>query len=356
MRNRTVTESPTVARPGSGVISKLWRFQSGAWAAAGAAAAASPIARYVPLTSHLSLLTSHRPSPRQRPFPPAEEREEPLAIGLARVQAEQVGAALLDRARELGVEPGDLGPHRIPHARTGCIHPAPGAGLRVLKRHRPHVGQLPLARVYQLHGDDVVTPGEPAEHGAPAVGEEVGDEEEHRAAPEQRLQGEQAAGQVGAAPGRLVPEQLADDAQHLAPALAWQHVALQPVGEERGPDPVVVPGGGEGEHGADLDREGALGPAPRAEGAGRAVVHGEKDGELALLEEALDVGRAQARGDVPVDHADVVARLVLAYLGELHAAAPEGARVFAGDDVADQMSGRDLDPPDLGGDFLGTHG
>src|SRR5512143_1741383 len=109
MRNRTVTESPTVARPGSGVISKLWRFQSGAWAAAGVAAAAtlSPSAIRAPLISRLSLRTSHRPSPRQCPFPSPEERQEPLAVRLAGVQAEQIRAALLHRARELGVELGD---------------------------------------------------------------------------------------------------------------------------------------------------------------------------------------------------------------------------------------------------------
>ena len=93
-----------------------------------------------------------------------------------------------------------------------------------------------------------------------------------------------------------------------------------------------------------------------AEPAGGAPVHHEQHGELALLEVALDEGRAEPGGDVPVDGADVVAGLVLAHLGELHAAAAERARVFARDDVPHEVAGGDLEPPDLARDFLGRHG
>src|SRR5262249_23187064 len=82
----------------------------------------------------------------------------------------------------------------------------------------------------------------------------------------------------------------------------------------------------------------------------------EQDRELALLEIPLDVRGPQARGDVPIDGAHVVARLVLAHLGELDPAAAKGARVFPRHDVAHQVAGGDLDPPDLARGLLGRHG
>ena len=82
------------------------------------------------------------------------------------------------------------------------------------------------------------------------------------------------------------------------------------------------------------------------------MVDHEQHGELALLEVALHVGRAEPGGDVPVDGADVVARLVLAHLGELDPAAAERAGVLAGHDVAHEVAGGDLDPPHLARDLL----
>ena len=86
------------------------------------------------------------------------------------------------------------------------------------------------------------------------------------------------------------------------------------------------------------------------------MVGHEEHGELALLEIALDVGRAEAGGDVPVDGADVVAGLVLAHFGELDPAAAERAGVLAGHDVAHEVAGGDLQPPHLARDLLRTHG
>ncbi len=232
----------------------------------------------------------------------------------------------------------------------------PGTGLRVRQRHQTHVGQLALARIDQLHRNDVVTPSEAAEHGLPAFGKEVGDQKEHRPPAEQRLELGEATGQIGAPRRRLVGQQLADHAQDLSAPLARRNVALQVIGKKRRTHPVVAARGRECQHRADLHRQRALGAPPGAECAGRAVVHGKENGELTLLQEPLDIGGAEAGGDVPVDGTDVVARLVLAHFGELDAAPAKGARVLPGHDVADEVPGRDLDPPDLGGDLLGVHG
>jgi hypothetical protein len=87
-----------------------------------------------------------------------------------------------------------------------------------------------------------------------------------------------------------------------------------------------------------------------------AGVHHEEHRKLTLLEVPFDVGRSQTSGDVPVNGPDVVPRLVLADLGELHPPAPERAGVLACNDVAHEVAGGDLEPPDLSHDLVGAHG
>src|SRR5262249_12726028 len=101
----------------------------------------------------------------------------------------------------------------------------------------------------------------------------------------------------------------------------------------------------------DLALELALG----AELAGAREVDEEEDRQLALLDVFLDVRVAHARGDVPVDGADVVAELVLADFGELHPAPLEYGVVFPGHRLVDQAVGADLDPPDLPEYLRGQH-
>ena len=67
----------------------------------------------------------------------------------------------------------------------------------------------------------------------------------------------------------------------------------------------------------------------RAEVHRRAQVQQEPGRDLAVLDVLAHVRRVHARGDVPVDVADVVPGLVLAQVGEVHAVAVEQAAVVA---------------------------
>ena len=156
------------------------------------------------------------------------------------------------------------------------------------------------------------------------------------------------------APARSVPrpdglarEQVAHDAQGVVAAAARGHVALDAVGEQHGADPVVVGDRREGQHRRELRRVVALQEVLRAELLGAGHVHQEQQREVALLHELLHVGRAHARGDVPVDGAHLVAGGVLAHLGELHAAALEDGVVRPPDPGLEDRLRPDLDPPDL---------
>jgi hypothetical protein len=67
---------------------------------------------------------------------------------------------------------------------------------------------------------------------------------------------------------------------------------------------------------------------PRAEQAGTAEIHDQHQGQFALLDEFFDERMVHARGDVPINGADVIAGLVFPDLVEIHALALEDAVVL----------------------------
>ena len=180
-----------------------------------------------------------------------------------------------------------------------------------------------------------------------AAVEEVGEQEAHHPAPRHPPEVFEGAVEVGAAALGAEGEDLADHPPDVAPPLLRRDEQLDAVGEDHQPDPVVALDGGVGEHRRHLRGHFVLELGAAAERARRRDVDQQHHGQLALLAVLLDVGEAGAGGDVPVDRADVVARLVLAHLLELHAAPLEGALVLAGEDVGDQPLGADLDRLDL---------
>ena len=186
--------------------------------------------------------------------------------------------------------------------------------------------------------------------------EEVGEHHHGGPAPQERLEELQGRLEVGGAPLRLVGEHLADHLQRLPAAAPGREEPLHLVGVERCPDPVAMPGGGQGQDGGHFGGQLPPGPLHGPEAARGAHVDQQQQGQLPLLVEALDEGGAEPGGDVPVDGPDVVAGEILPHLGELDPAAAEGAGVVARDEVPDQLPGRQLDPLDLPEQFRRGHG
>jgi hypothetical protein len=126
--------------------------------------------------------------------------------------------------------------------------------------------------------------------------------------------------------------------------------------EQEESDPVPVSRRGEGDQGTGFRRGLPLlaGAAPERERAGEVDRHDDR--QLALLVESLDEGAADAGGDVPIDGADVIARYVLAHLGELQAVSAEGAPVGAREDLLDRPPAPDRETADLREELGGDHG
>jgi hypothetical protein len=206
------------------------------------------------------------------------------------------------------------------------------AGLGVLHRHQADVGQVHLERVEQAHRRHLVALRELAEGAFPARrADEVGDDEDRRAALDRALRRQQQLAQVGRAAGALGrarrhPLQQVEDVD--AAAARRQH-GVDVVAVEEGADAVAVAREQARQHGDELARDGALGEAVGAEVDARREVDQEPRRELAVLGELAHVRRLQPRRDVPVDVADVVVVLVLAQVGEVEAGAAHQRAVVA---------------------------
>src|SRR5438093_17896 len=109
---------------------------------------------------------------------------------------------------------------------------------------------------------------------------------------------------------------------------ARRHKAFDAIGEGDEADLVVVADGTEGEDGRHLCGDFTFLLLFRAELMTAAAIDDEHHSQLAFLDKTFDERMAHARGDVPVDGADVVAGLIFADFLEGNAGALEDAVVL----------------------------
>src|ERR1700733_684229 len=140
-----------------------------------------------------------------------------------------------------------------------------------------------------------------------------------------------------------VVENIAHDAQHVAPAFLGRQITFYAVRIEQQTHLVAVADRGKRQQAGKLRGQIAFAQARRSEISGCADVHQQQDREFALLGEFLDERPAGARRDIPVDGSHFIARAVFAHFVEVHAAALEYRLVGAGQAVVDHAARADLE-------------
>ena len=173
--------------------------------------------------------------------------------------------------------------------------------------------------------------------------EEVGDYEDDVAF--LRDVGEQVGDARDLSPraSRLGEQELTNKVQQMVATPAGRKELADAIREQHEADAVVVVKRRYREQRGHVSRQLALGDGRRPEPRARADVDREEDVELALLAEFLDVGNVHPGGDVPVDRADIVSRLVLADLLEIESGAPEDAAIRANERLVREDARLDLD-------------
>ncbi len=176
---------------------------------------------------------------------------------------------------------------------------------------------------------------------------EIGDEENDRASGDDVVQVIERQARQRAAALRLEIKNLADQTQRVRAAFLRRNEKLDLIREENEPDLVVVSDRAEGEEAGDFRRELALRLRDAAEISRSADIDHQHDRQLAFLGEFLHEGVAETRGHVPIDRANLVARLVFADVLKIHPAPFEDAVVIAREGRLDETLGLDLEGPDF---------
>ncbi len=208
-------------------------------------------------------------------------------------------------------------------------------GHRVVARPR----QLGFQRVGALDGGQLGVLGqfEQVFPGAlPGGAAEIADHEQAAAGPRDTAQVGQhrcKAGVIGrAVAGQGVVEagDLGQQGQHGLAAAPRADFPVAGIVEDETADPVAAVEGAPGQQARQLARQYRFETVAGAEEHAAALVDHHQHGAFPLLAKQLGVRIAGARGDAPVDRADIVTGLVGADLLEIDAAAPEVGLVGPG--------------------------
>ena len=226
---------------------------------------------------------------------------------------------------------------------AACVDDHLMTRFRVYHLDQSHIGQRLCSLVVHLDGHHVVlavADGQRLQEVFPLI--EVAQQEGCAAALDGTRQKLHSHTDVRAAAVRLEVNQLADDVQDMLASLFRRDVFFYLVREEDDANLVVVLDGTERQRGSYLRHHVALHLHLRAEVERAADVYQQHHRQLAFLLEHLHVGPVEARRDVPVDVAHVVAVLILAHLAEGHTPAFEGRMVLPCEDVRAQTARLDL--------------
>ena len=179
-----------------------------------------------------------------------------------------------------------------------------------------------------------------------SVSEEIRDEERRASLLDGARHVAQRLSNIRPSVGGVEHQELADNVEHMLLTLFRGDELLHLVTEEDDANLIVVLYGREGQGGGHLSDEVLLKPHLGAELARARDIDKQHDSVLPLLLENLNVRLIHARGDIPVNIADIVAILILSDLAESHASTLEGRMVLASEDMVGEAAGLNLDLAD----------
>ena len=244
--------------------------------------------------------------------------------------------AALEELAALGGPARDVGPGELDHPRMARLeidHACQGAHRKTL-----------LPRIENGNGDDVMLPIQAVQRTLEGEVQKVGEDENDRAFHSHSLQVAHGLLDVGGA-ARTAHGRVDRRTHHhlrVGPSPTRGQERADVVREEQQPDPVGVLHRREREDGRELGGDVALAPVRRPERHRPGDVDGDEHGQIALLDELLHVRHAAARGHVPVDRPDVVARHVLANLRKLDPVAVKCRVIVAGESRANETRAHEL--------------
>src|SRR6266403_866986 len=142
----------------------------------------------------------------------------------------------------------------------------------------------------------------------------IRDEENRRASRYDLIQVIERQSRLGASSLRLEKQNLADEPQGVRPAFFWRNKKFDAIGEKDQPDLVIVPDCTECEQTSHLCRQFAFGLCCASKIPGGADIHNQHHRELAFFGKFFYEGVSHARCNVPINRANLIARLIFAHV------------------------------------------
>ncbi len=138
-------------------------------------------------------------------------------------------------------------------------------------------------------------------------------------------------------------EQVVDEAQDLEFAALRRNHTLDLAAVENRAHAIAVPGEQTRQHGDEINQQVALERLHRAEIHRWTQVEQEPGRHLAVFDVLADVRRLHARGDIPVNVADIVSELVLAQLSQVQTETVEQRPVVALQETIEAADNRPIE-------------
>ena len=212
------------------------------------------------------------------------------------------------------------------------IHKHLVACLCIFHYEHAHIRKLNFARIPQADGKNLVALVKQIQRAFPARRTNEIRNHEHETASSNRVQSTlEQGGQVcewGAWQLRLF-EQVIGHAQHLDATATGRDHPLDAAVIEYGPHPIAVAGQQPGQGGHEVDQHIPFEALNRAKIYRRAEIKQKPGSDLTVLNILAHVGRIHARGDIPIDVANIILRLIFPQVGEIHPVPIEQGAIIA---------------------------
>lgn len=154
---------------------------------------------------------------------------------------------------------------------------------------------------------------------------------------------------------RLEIYNLPDDEKDMFSTLLRRNELLHLIAEEYHANFIVVLDGRESESGGNFGDKLTLYLSDCAKITASAHIDEKHDGQLTLLFINLDIWFIVASGDIPVNIAHIIARLIFPDFGKHHAAALESGMVLSGKNIVGETTRLDFYFSDFLQKFFGVH-
>ena len=137
---------------------------------------------------------------------------------------------------------------------------------------------------------------------------------------------------------RMKIYQFADDVKYMLTSLLGRNKLLNPVRKEDDTNLVIILNGRECQCSGNFRHHILLHLLYRTELQTTGNIYQQHHCQFALLLKHLDVRLVEAGGHIPVNVAYVIAKLILAHLGECHTSTLEGRVILPGKDIVGQSA------------------